>query len=77
MKFNSIISVVAISASLLLLAGCSSPQKIETVNGQTILTTDKVEINEATGLITYKDAETGKVQQINRDQIRRMVELDD
>ncbi|MER1692525.1 DUF903 domain-containing protein, partial [Proteus mirabilis] len=25
----------------------------------------------------YKDAETGAIKQINRDQIRRMVELDD
>nr|WP_286146405.1 YgdI/YgdR family lipoprotein [Shigella sp. FC1967] len=54
-----------------------SPQKIETVNGETILTTDKPQEDEATGLITYKDAETGQLKQINRDQIRRMVELDD
>lgn len=31
--------------------------KIETVNGETILTTDKPQEDEATGLITYKDAE--------------------
>ncbi|CRL60595.1 YgdI/YgdR family lipoprotein [Proteus vulgaris] len=77
MKLNSIFSVVAISASLLLVAGCSTPQKIETVNGETILTTDKPQEDEKTGLITYKDAETGQLKQINRDQIRRMVELDD
>ncbi|MEQ5324156.1 YgdI/YgdR family lipoprotein [Proteus sp. fly-1008] len=77
MKLNSIFSVVAISTSLLLVAGCSTPQKIETVNGETILTTDKPQEDEKTGLITYKDAETGQLKQINRDQIRRMVELDD
>ncbi|MBG3079947.1 YgdI/YgdR family lipoprotein [Proteus mirabilis] len=77
MKLSSIFSVVAISTSLLLVAGCSTPQKIETVNGETILTTDKPQEDEKTGLITYKDAETGQLKQINRDQIRRMVELDD
>lgn len=51
--------------------------KIETVDGQTILTTDKPQEDESTGLIIYKDAETGAIKQINRDQIRRMVELDD
>lgn len=44
---------------------------------ETILTTDKPQEDEATGLITYKDSETGQIKQINRDQIRRMVELDD
>ncbi|GLX63113.1 YgdI/YgdR family lipoprotein [Proteus sp. DFP240708] len=77
MKLSSIFSAVAISTSILLVAGCSSPQKIETVNGETILTTDKPQEDEATGLITYKDSETGQIKQINRDQIRRMVELDD
>lgn len=77
MKFNTILPIATVSLSLLLLAGCSSPQKIETVDGKTILTTDKVQVDESTGLITYKDAETGKVLQINRDQIRRMVELDE
>ncbi|WP_100158498.1 YgdI/YgdR family lipoprotein [Proteus columbae] len=77
MKLSSILSVVAISTSILLVAGCSSPQKIETVTGETILTTDKPQEDEATGLITYKDSETGQIKQINRDQIRRMVELDD
>ncbi|MEZ2793048.1 YgdI/YgdR family lipoprotein [Proteus terrae] len=77
MKLKSIFSVIAISTSILLVAGCSSPKKIETVNGETILTTDKPQEDEATGLITYKDSETGQIKQINRDQIRRMVELDD
>lgn len=77
MKLSSIFSAVAISTSILLVAGCSSPQKIETVNGETILTTDNPQEDEATGLITYKDSETGQIKQINRDQIRRMVELDD
>ncbi|MCT8230605.1 YgdI/YgdR family lipoprotein [Proteus terrae] len=77
MKLKSIFSVIAISTSILLVAGCSIPQKIETVNGETILTTDKPQEDEATGLITYKDSETGQIKQINRDQIRRMVELDD
>lgn len=77
MKLSSIFSAVAISTSILLVAGCSSPQKIETVNGETILTTDKPQEDETTGLITYKDSETGQIKQINRDQIRRMVELDD
>ncbi|HCK1903828.1 TPA: hypothetical protein NY308_003642, partial [Proteus mirabilis] len=39
MKLKTILPICAASFSLLLLAGCSSPQKIETVDGQTILTT--------------------------------------
>ncbi len=77
MKLKTILPICAASFSLLLLAGCSSPQKIETVDGQTILTTDKPQEDESTGLIIYKDAETGAIKQINRDQIRRMVEIDD
>ncbi|MDM3576639.1 YgdI/YgdR family lipoprotein [Proteus mirabilis] len=50
---------------------------METVDGQTILTTDKPQEDESTGLIIYKDDETGAIKQINRDQIRRMVELVD
>ncbi|OAT35780.1 YgdI/YgdR family lipoprotein [Proteus myxofaciens] len=77
MKLKSILPLCAIATSLILLAGCSSPQKIETVDGRTIISQSKPEIDNDTGLVSYKDAETGKVEQINRDQVRTITELKD
>lgn len=77
MKLNSILPICVIATSLVLLAGCSSPQKIETVDGRTIISQSKPEIDNDTGLVSYKDAETGQVKQINRDQVKSITELKD
>ncbi len=61
--------------SLLFVAGCSSNQAIKTTDGRTIVTKGKPEIDSDTGLVSYQNAETGKTEQINRDQITNMSEL--
>ncbi|EIC82115.1 YgdI/YgdR family lipoprotein [Serratia sp. M24T3] len=67
---------VALTAlSVLFVAGCSSNQAIKTTDGRTIVTKGKPQIDSDTGLVSYQDAETGKTQQINRDQITNMSEL--
>jgi hypothetical protein len=36
----------------------------------------KPQVDDDTGLVSYKNAETGRVEQINRDQVKSMDELD-
>lgn len=62
--------------SLFMLAGCSSNQSIQTTDGKTIVTDGKPQVDDETGLVSYKDARTGKTEQINREQIKNMSELD-
>lgn len=61
--------------SLLSIVGCSSNQAIRTVDGKTIVTNGKPQVDNDTGLVSYKNAETGKTEQLNRDQIKNMNEL--
>ena len=56
--------------------GCSSNQAIKTSDGRTIVTNGKPQIDSDTGLVSYKDAQTGRTEQINRDKITNMSELD-
>ncbi|WP_108651451.1 YgdI/YgdR family lipoprotein [Dongshaea marina] len=67
---------VVIATSLFAIAGCSSNQAIKTTDGKTIVTDGKPQTDSDTGLVSYKNAETGKTEQINRDQISNMDELD-
>lgn len=70
------LSVAFLTAfSVLIVAGCSSNQAIKTTDGRTIVTKGKPKVDSDTGLVSYEDAETGKTQQINRDQITNMSEL--
>ena len=62
--------------SLFVLAGCSANQTINTTDGRTIVTDGKPQIDKDTGLVSYKNAQTGKTEQINRDQVKNMSELD-
>lgn len=64
------------AATLFTVAGCSSNQAVKTTDGKTIVTDGKPEIDSDTGLVSYKNAETGKTEQINRDQVKNMSELD-
>lgn len=64
-----------IAASLFMLAGCASNQSIQTTDGKTIVTDGKPRVDDDTGLVSYKNAETGKTEQINREQIKNMSEL--
>ncbi|QJT83647.1 YgdI/YgdR family lipoprotein [Kosakonia sp. MUSA4] len=64
------------AAALFTVAGCSSNQAVRTTDGRTIVTDGKPKVDDDTGLVSYKNAETGKTEQINRDQVKNMSELD-
>ncbi|MBF4177516.1 MULTISPECIES: YgdI/YgdR family lipoprotein [Lelliottia] len=64
------------AAALFTVAGCSSNQAVETTDGRTIVTDGKPQVDDDTGLVSYKNAQTGKTEQINRDQVKNMSELD-
>ncbi|MCE6963962.1 YgdI/YgdR family lipoprotein [Enterobacter sp. MW07] len=64
------------AAALFTVAGCSSNQSVKTTDGKTIVTDGKPQVNDDTGLVSYKNAETGQTEQINRDQVKSMGELD-
>ncbi|MDI3358832.1 YgdI/YgdR family lipoprotein [Lelliottia sp. V89_10] len=64
------------AAALFTIAGCSSNQAVKTTDGRTIVTDGKPQVDDDTGLVSYKNAETGKTEQINRDQVKNMSELD-
>ncbi|MFU9135871.1 MULTISPECIES: YgdI/YgdR family lipoprotein [unclassified Erwinia] len=71
-----LLSVATLTAlSLLFVAGCSSNQAIKTTDGRTIVTDGKPQVDSDTGLVSYKDAQTGKTEQINRNQVKNMSEL--
>ena len=61
---------------LFTVAGCSSNQAVKTTDGKTIVTDGKPQVDDDTGLVSYKNAQTGKTEQINRDQVKDMSELD-
>lgn len=64
------------AAALFTVAGCSSNQAVKTTDGRTIVTDGKPQVDDDTGLVSYINAETGKTEQINRDQVKNMSELD-
>ncbi|WP_210531895.1 YgdI/YgdR family lipoprotein [Pantoea ananatis] len=76
MHTKSFSAAVLLALSLATLVGCSSNQSIKTSDGRTIVTDGKPQIDSDTGLVSYRDALTGKTEQINRDQISNMSELD-
>ena len=73
---KSLVYIIIVSAIALNAAGCSSNQAVKTTDGRTILTDGKPEVDNDTGLVSYKDAQAGKNEQINRDKITNMSELD-
>ncbi|MDX6021512.1 YgdI/YgdR family lipoprotein [Scandinavium sp. V105_16] len=76
MRHNLLITSIFAAATLFTVAGCSSNQALKTTDGKTIVTDGKPEVDSDTGLVSYKNAETGKTEQINRDQVQSMGELD-
>ncbi|MNE94520.1 putative lipoprotein YgdR precursor [compost metagenome] len=48
---------------------------MKTTDGKTIVTDGKPQVDDDTGLVSYENAETGKTEQINRDQVKSMGEL--
>lgn len=76
MQNKCLLTTFLVAATLLGVTGCSSNQAIKTTDGRTIVTDGKPHVDDDTGLVSYKNAETGKTEQINRDQVKTMGELD-
>lgn len=76
MKKKKLLTALLSACLVMTLAGCSSNQAIKTTDGQTIITSGKPEIDSDTGLVSFKNAQTGKLEMINRDKITNMSELD-
>ena len=76
MQKQLLIASLFAAATVFTVAGRSSNQAIKTTDGKTIVTDGKPQVDDDTGLVSYKNAETGKTEQINRDQVKNMSELD-
>ena len=76
MQKHILITSIFTAAALFTVAGCSSNQAVKTTDGKTIVTDGKPQVDDDTGLVAYKNAQTGKTEQINRDQVKDMSELD-
>ncbi|MGC6077917.1 YgdI/YgdR family lipoprotein [Citrobacter portucalensis] len=76
MQKHILITSIFTAAALFTVAGCSSNQALKTTDGKTIVTDGKPQVDDDTGLVSYKNAQTGKTEQINRDQVKDMSELD-
>lgn len=76
MNKKKLLTALLSACLVMTLAGCSSNQAIKTTDGQTIITSGKPEIDSDTGLVSFKNAQTGKLEMINRDKITNMSELD-
>ncbi|EPY1565419.1 YgdI/YgdR family lipoprotein [Raoultella planticola] len=74
---NKILMASALAATaMVFVAGCSSNQSLKTTDGKTIVTDGKPQVDDDTGMVSYKNAQTGRTEQINRDQVKSMDELD-
>ncbi|EOT1257227.1 YgdI/YgdR family lipoprotein [Cronobacter sakazakii] len=76
MRPKLLITSIFAAATLFTVAGCSSNQAVKTTDGKTVVTDGKPEVDSDTGLVSYKNAQTGQTEQINRDQVKSMSELD-
>lgn len=76
MKSKRLFAAFLAATTVMFIAGCASNQAIKTTDGKTIVTDGKPQVDTDTGLVSYRNAETGKTEQINRDQIANMSELD-
>ena len=76
MQKKLLIASIFAAATVFTVAGCSSNQAVRTTDGRTIVTDGKPQVDDDPGLVSYKNAETGQTEQINRDQVKNMSELD-
>ena len=76
MQKKLLIASIFAAATVFTVAGCSSNQAVRTTDGRTIVTDGKPQVDDDTGLVSYKNEETGQTEQINRDQVKNMSELD-
>ena len=75
MKNKILLASLFAAATMVTVSGCSSNQAVKTTDGKTIVTDGKPQVDDDTGLVSYENAETGKTEQINRDQVKSMGEL--
>ncbi len=71
---NKLTAVLAVCTMALSLAACSSNYVMHTNDGRTIVANGKPKVDADTGMISYKDA-NGNEQQINRSDVKEMVEM--
>ncbi|AUU84045.1 YgdI/YgdR family lipoprotein [Leclercia adecarboxylata] len=76
MRKNLLLTSIFTAAALFTVAGCSSNQAVKTTDGKTIVTDGKPQVDDDTGMMSIDNAETGQTEQINRDQVKSMGELD-
>ena len=69
-KCAVIISAVGLAFAV---SGCSSDYVMSTKDGRMILTDGKPEVDDDTGLVSYRDRE-GNQMQINRDEVSQIIE---
>lgn len=69
-KWALIISAVGLAFAV---SGCSSDYVMSTKDGRMILTDGKPEVDDDTGLVSYRDRE-GNQMQINRDEVSQIIE---
>jgi len=76
MQKKYLIAPILAASALMFVSGCSSNQAVKTSDGGTIVTDGKPEVDSDTGLVSYENAETGKTEQINQNDVKSMSELD-
>lgn len=54
MHYKPLTAAVFAAAALLTVAGCSSNQSLKTTDGRTIVTDGKPQVDDDTGLVSYK-----------------------
>ncbi|EQA1639263.1 YgdI/YgdR family lipoprotein [Enterobacter hormaechei] len=69
-KWAVIISAVGLAFAV---SGCGSDYVMSTKDGRMILTDGKPEVDDDTGLVSYRDRE-GNQMQINRDEVSQIIE---
>ncbi|NIF23230.1 MULTISPECIES: YgdI/YgdR family lipoprotein [Pantoea] len=72
---KKLVAVLAVCTMAFTLAACSSNYVMHTNDGRTIIAKGKPQVDSDTGMIGYKDA-NGNKQQINRTDVKEMVEMD-
>ncbi|WP_326468119.1 YgdI/YgdR family lipoprotein [Enterobacter wuhouensis] len=69
-KWAVLITAVGLAFAV---SGCSSDYVMSTKDGRMILTDGKPEVDDDTGLVSYRDRE-GNNMQINRDEVSQIIE---
>ncbi|MRS19508.1 YgdI/YgdR family lipoprotein [Enterobacteriaceae bacterium RIT692] len=71
---NKLTAVLAVCTLVFTLSACSSNYVMHTNDGRTIVADGKPKVDDETGMISYQDA-NGNKQQINRSDVKEMVEM--